>query len=196
MISEIPLFLSLLLDALSHTLCPAMLSQWFLTDVIRRTTEAARCIFDYCLSPSCCTTLSKRARSLSRIVQSTAMLASLSTGFESALGNLIYRLLLHMIQEGPRSGWETVDSALRQVFKTPHHILHVGQNIVTALDVLRTESWGDSGKELRVGVRRSSLLINASLYLPVVNGVVYPTLPATAGCALPSSSQNSHTNQL
>jgi serine/threonine-protein kinase ATR len=136
-----------------------MLSQWFLSDVVRRTTEAARCIFDYCLSPSCSTTSSKRARSLSRIVESTAALASLVTGFESALGNLIYRLLLHMLREGPKTGWELVDSTLRQIFEGPPDTLPLGQNIVTAFDILRTESWGDSGKELRVSVKTTPQLI-------------------------------------
>jgi hypothetical protein len=70
------------------------------------------------------------------------------------LGNLIYRLLLYVLQDGPRSGWEIVDSSLRRIFEAPLDILPLGQNIMTALNVLRTESWGDSGKELRVRARK------------------------------------------
>jgi serine/threonine-protein kinase ATR len=126
-----------------------------MTDIIRRTTEAARSIFDYCLSPCCSTTSIKRARSLSRIVTATASLLSFSTGFESALGNLIYRLVLYRLQQGPRVGWESVDIALRHIFDAPLDVLPLGQNVVPALDILRTENWGDAGKDLRVSLSMS-----------------------------------------
>ena len=92
---------------------------------------------------------------MSRIVGSITLLQSLSAGFDSSLGNLIYRLLLLRLQEGPRIGWETVDDALRQTFtaSVPLHILPLGQNIVAALDILRTETWGDAGNDLRVRVK-------------------------------------------
>ena len=128
-----------------------MLSQWFLTDVIRRTTETARSIFDYCLSPSCSTTSIKRARGLARIVISVASLLSLSTAFESALGNLVYRLLLHRLQDGPKIAWQIVESALQQIFETSIDMLP-GQNIAAVVDILRTENWGEAGKGLRVRV--------------------------------------------
>jgi hypothetical protein len=144
--------LSIVLDILSRTVCPAVPSQWFLTDIIRRTTEAARSIIDYYLSPSCSTTSIRRARSLSRIATSTASLLSLSTGFENALGNLIYRLVLYRLQQGPKVGWENVDIALGQIFDASPDPLPLYQNIVPALDILRTENWGDAGKNLRVSV--------------------------------------------
>lgn len=134
-----------------------MLSRWFLTDIIRRATEVVRSTFDYCLSPSCSTTSVKRARSLSRVVVSASSLIFLSTGFKGALGNMIYRLLLYRLQEGPRTGWENVDNALRNVFEAKLSIMAPKQNILAALDVLRTENWGEEGKGLRVG--NSSCLV-------------------------------------
>lgn len=150
--SHIPLLLSLILCTLSNTLCPPMLSQWFLTDIIRRTTETVRSTFDYCLTPPCSTTSVKRARSLSRVVASAAALTSLSIGLEGALTDKVYRLLLYRLQEGPRTGWENVDNALRDAFDAKLGVIHPRQNILVALDVLRTETWGDEGKELRVGL--------------------------------------------
>jgi hypothetical protein len=82
---------------------------------------------------------------------SVASLLSLSTAFENALGNLVYRLLLHRLQDGPKIAWQIVDSTLQQIFETSLDILP-GQNIAAAVDILRTENWGEAGNGLRVRV--------------------------------------------
>jgi hypothetical protein len=104
------------------------------------------------MSPACSTASAKRARSLSRVVLSAASLISLSTGLEGALSDMIYRLLLYRLQEGPRTGWGNVDNALRDIYEAKLSIIHPRQSILIALDVLRTENWGEEGKDLRVGL--------------------------------------------
>lgn len=150
--SHVPLFLSVILVIASKTLCSSILSQWFFVDTIRRTTEALRSTFDYCLSSSCSTTSIKRARSLSRLIKSAASLISQPIGVESALSDMIYCLMLCRLQEGPRPGWENVDIALCNVFEAKLNITHTRRSILVALDILRTENWGDEGRDLRVGL--------------------------------------------
>jgi len=101
--------------------------QWFLTDVIRRTIEAARFIFDYCLSPSCRTTSSKRARSLSRIVESTAFCGLACYRLRKRLGQLNLSLAALRATRWPEIWVEIVDSSLRRIFEAPLDILPLGR---------------------------------------------------------------------
>lgn len=149
--SHIPLYMSTILEVLSNVLAPALISQWFLTDIVRRTTEVARSIFDYCLSPACSTTAAKRVRSLSRIVASTSLLISLSSAFQAPLRNLLYRALIHRVHDGPKVQYEILDKTLERAFTDIYGSSRPGQVTHAVLEVVRIESWGEPGIHLRVG---------------------------------------------
>lgn len=190
--SHIPLFLSLVLDFVSSAVCPAVLCQWFLADVIRRTTEAARSIFDYCLSPSSSTTSKKRARSLAQVVKAIGALMSLSSRTRSHLDKLVSRLVLLRLQEGPRPGWECVDGALCGMFDPSIEITSLKQHYDAMLDAVRTETWGEAGKDLRV--RKTAFLeILTDLLFKVVVYIHHPQLLTGVRRAQPSHNQRCYT---
>ena len=149
--SHIPLYLSTILEVLSNVLSPVLISQWFLTDIVRRTTESARCIFDYCLSPSCSTLATKRVRSLSRIISSTNLLISLSNAFQGPLRNLLYRTLIYRVHEGPKMQYDVLDKTLERAFTDISGCSPSGQIIHTVLETVRKECWGEPGVHLCVG---------------------------------------------
>ena len=149
--SHIPLYLSTILEVLSSVLSPVLISQWFLADIVRRTTESAKCVFDYCLSPSCSTIAAKRVRSLSRIMASTNLLIPLSSAFQTPLRNLLYRTLIYRVHEGPKTQYEVLDEALERVFRDISGSSPPAQVIHAILEMVRIESWVEPGVHLYVG---------------------------------------------
>lgn len=149
--SHIPLYLSTILEVLSNVLSPVLISQWFLADIVRRTTESAKCVFDYCLSPSCSTIAAKRVRSLSRIMASTNLLIPLSSAFQTPLRNLLYRTLIYRVHEGPKMQYEVLDKALEGSFRDISGSSPPAQVIHAILEMVRIESWVEPGVHLCVG---------------------------------------------
>jgi len=142
--------LSLVLDVLVNVVCPPVLAQWFLTDLVRRITEIALGIFNYCLSPSCPTTAAKRSRSLGQVIALVTPLLSLSGDFETALANLPYRLLRYRLEEGPKADRTTVDLILSKTLESPLRFPPAKANVTDTLEALRKQIWGITGKELYV----------------------------------------------
>lgn len=77
-------------------------------------------------------------------------LLSLSNVYEDALSNLIHRMLIRRLQDGPRAHWDGVDDSLRQVFQGAYFVQPSRQCTSTVLDVVRSENWEEAGKGLRV----------------------------------------------
>ena len=137
--SQLPLFLSLLLDVICKSLSPALLSQWFLVDLIRRVTGAAASVLDFCLSPTCTTTSVKRARGLIQVIASATSLLPISLGFGDAVESLFSRLLRNRLQQGPNVDWEIVDITLGKAFERPLVCPPAKELVKFTLEFLRTE---------------------------------------------------------
>jgi hypothetical protein len=147
--SQLPLFLTLLLDLVSKSLSPALLSQWFFVDVIRKVLGTATAVLRFCLSSSCTTTSAKRARSLEQLVKSATALLALSSGSEDTIENLFTCLLRHRLIQGPHASWEALDLVLRTAFEKPLICPPTKGAVAFILDALRKENW-ENGGGLRV----------------------------------------------
>ncbi|KAH7931163.1 hypothetical protein BV22DRAFT_1052917 [Leucogyrophana mollusca] len=141
----------IIVDLLSKTLYPALLPQWFMVDLMRRITEITRLTFDYCLT--CPTSPSMRSRSLARVIDATSTIMIQRNGFgcEGALEGLQCHLLLRRLEEGPKLGCDVADSALKKVLiDAPYGFPAAAAFGLPVLNILRRESWGDAGQNLRL----------------------------------------------
>lgn len=84
------------------------------------------------------------------------------TSFRDALGTLFPRLLIHILEEGPKNPSHPSVRALASLLSnegdsclrlTPFHATAI-------LGMLTREAWGDAGTELRVRVSRVVLIRN------------------------------------
>jgi hypothetical protein len=147
--SQLPAFLSLIISILAKIQCPALPSEEFFADVLKRTTETAAWLTDLCLAPSYSVTSSKRNDTLTEVL-TTLSLFPKSSGFENVLGKILFRVLRYTLGRGPSHGPNPTIDALLDAFKGACAALYTKSNAVVILDVLRSESWGSSGEELRV----------------------------------------------
>lgn len=76
---------------------------------------------------------------------------SLTDHARDCLGSLVSRLVLLRQQEGPRPGWESVDRALCAILDTTVEIGPLKEHYKAVLEAVRTETWGEAGKDTRVG---------------------------------------------
>lgn len=77
---------------------------------------------------------------------------SLTDYARDCLGSLISRLVLLRQQEGPRPGWESVDRALCVILDATVELSPIKQHYNAVLEAVRTETWGEAGKDTRVGI--------------------------------------------
>lgn len=113
--TEIPRFLSLIIDITVNTLHPTLLCDWFLFDMEQKVAENVQQSFEYCLSaPS-----TVRAQALTKIL---LMLPSkiLETKESTPLVVLPYRLLRERLLAGPSSTeWDIADNYFAGVGTLP-----------------------------------------------------------------------------
>ncbi|KAJ7784097.1 hypothetical protein B0H16DRAFT_289727 [Mycena metata] len=145
-VGDLPTFLSTTLAILVHSVCPPLLSQWFMTDLIRQMGETVGKAFAYCLSPSCAAPGERRATALMKL----AALSSLSPNFSHYIPNLLFRLLRHRLLEGPAVGWEVIDSQMPNLFQSPNFTAPARADFMEILAIIGTEAWGEMGNDLRV----------------------------------------------
>ncbi|KAJ7755825.1 hypothetical protein B0H16DRAFT_705798 [Mycena metata] len=145
-VGDLPTFLSTTLAILVHSVCPPLLSQWFMTDLIRQMGETVGKAFAYCLSPSCAAPGERRATVLMKL----AALSSLSPNFAHCIPNLLFRLLRHRLLEGPAVGWEVIDSQMPNLFQSPNFTAPARVDFMEILAIIGTEAWREMGNDLRV----------------------------------------------
>ncbi|KAJ7650524.1 hypothetical protein FB45DRAFT_1077266 [Roridomyces roridus] len=88
-LDELATFVAHTIPNLVHALAPSLLSQWFLTDLTRRTAEIVSKAFAYCISPSCVASSEDRARALMKLAELPPMLPDSS----AYMPDLTFRLL-------------------------------------------------------------------------------------------------------
>ncbi|KAJ6615603.1 hypothetical protein B0H10DRAFT_2220252 [Mycena sp. CBHHK59/15] len=148
-IADLPTFLSTTLAILVNSVCPAVLAQWFLTDLTRRIAQTIEKTFVYCLSPACVTLVEKRACALVKIASFPPLIASLSPNLAAYIPDLPFRLLRHRFLEGPSAGWNAADPELRRLFESPLLLAPSKADLMEILAIASNDAWGDSGKDLR-----------------------------------------------
>jgi hypothetical protein len=148
--SQAPAFLSLTLSILTKTQWPALPSEIFFADVLRRTTETAVLLTDLSLSPYYSLTSSKRNDILTKVLNTFPMLLSKSSGFENVLGRIPSQVLRYTLARGPSDGPNPTVSALLDVFKDSCAALYTKADVLVVLDLLRSESCGNLSEELLV----------------------------------------------
>ncbi|KAJ6560264.1 hypothetical protein B0H19DRAFT_1146990 [Mycena capillaripes] len=148
-IGDLPTFLSTTLDILVRSVCPPVLSQWFLTDLIRQMTETVSKAFAYCLSTSCVASSEKRASALMKLATLPLLLSPLSPNFAHYIPDLLFRLLRHRLLEGPTTGWDVIDVEMRKMFQSPLFVPPAKADLMEITSILSTEAWGENGNDLR-----------------------------------------------
>ncbi|KAK7062299.1 Serine/threonine-protein kinase atr [Favolaschia claudopus] len=152
-IGNLPTFLSTTLNILVQSICPPLLTQWFLTDLTRQLAEALAKTFDYCLSSSCIALVEKRAAALLKL----ANLRSFSPDFSRHVPDLLFRLLRHRLQEDTIPGWDTIDPTLQEAFQSPLFVPPSKADLVEILTLPAIDSWGEPGRSLVIEYVRSSI---------------------------------------
>lgn len=149
------------------TVHPAIVSQWFLQDCIRRINEAARKVFEFCLSPTLSLGNVTRAKALVRVLTCLSFYVSVPHPMDhrTALSDLPHQLLRRRLMEGPKEGWEHVDAFLPSSFESPMFKPPSRADFVEILGLLRAEQWGDGGADLRVSFHPCRLPATANILL-------------------------------
>ena len=127
-------------------------------DLLRKAVSVTQASFNYCLS--CATTPCRRSRSLARIAGSARTLLDPFPGSRCLFDDLLCRLLLKVLREGPNAAWDSSYLVLQAQALTCGDILQLS-DVHMILDLLRGETWGDEGNALRVCIMHalfSSLL--------------------------------------
>ncbi|KAJ6486408.1 hypothetical protein C8R47DRAFT_1216527 [Mycena vitilis] len=148
-IEDLPTFLSTTVAILVHSICPPLLSQWFLADLSRQITETVSKAFAYCLSSSCVASGEKRATALMKLAVLPLSLSSLFPNFTRYTPDLLFRLLRHRLLEGPNTGWEVIDFELQKTFQSPQFAPPSRADLMEIASVLSIEAWADFGKDSR-----------------------------------------------
>ena len=132
---------------MARAVCFTTLSQGFLSALIRRVSETARVVFDYYSSPACLATYDERTILLARVIASVVPLHHMYTDFSGPLRALPFRLLRFQLDARLHSDGPLTDLS---VLAGNSIIPAMKADISTALEMLRTESWGDAGEEMQV----------------------------------------------
>ncbi|KAJ7228144.1 hypothetical protein GGX14DRAFT_547392 [Mycena pura] len=157
---DVPPFLSTTLSVLAHSISLPVMSQWFLTDLIRQITESVAKAFAYCSSPSCVASREKRAWALSKLATLRPLLSSTSPNFAVHIPDLLFRLLRYRLVEGPTAGWDDIDSEMLKIVQSLPFTPPVKADMMEILSILSSDVWGDMGsspKNLAVSYLRSCL---------------------------------------
>lgn len=144
--SQLNTFAVLALEFMSQAVCSSTLSQGFLSALMRQVSETARLVFDHCLSPACFATSDERVVLLTRIVAAVSPLHHMYSVFSGPLRGLPYRLLRFLLVAKPSSDNTVVDISAYAGGST---IPAMKADTCAALEMLRTENWGDAGNNKR-----------------------------------------------
>lgn len=96
--SQLAALLALLIDALTHTLYPPVLSQWFLSDVTLGLHKAFNSLFNYLLSAACPLNLTARVKVFSTLI-SSAIVVCESPAFSEQFSYIAFRLLQFRVSQ-------------------------------------------------------------------------------------------------
>ncbi|CAK5275112.1 unnamed protein product [Mycena citricolor] len=141
-VDTFPNFLSTTLHVVTHTVCPAVKTQWFLGDRIRQLSSSVAFAFEYCLSPLCLAVEEKRAAALVKLAGLATLLETVLPA-ESRAPDLRLRILRYRLEEPALSGWEDADRELTKMsVKLPSR--------PDLAEVLRLEAWEQMPSSLQM----------------------------------------------
>jgi len=114
--------------------------------MLRHASELARCVYDFCserpISPVA------RSRCLLRVVSAAHTLMTVDSSLIGGLSRLPCRLLIRRLQCGPNPAQTVFDCKLREIITSNIHLSV--EYVESVMELLRSETWGSSGCELRV----------------------------------------------
>ncbi|TFK43883.1 hypothetical protein BDQ12DRAFT_199518 [Crucibulum laeve] len=137
-----------MLDVLANAIYPTVLAHWFITDLTRRVPETARALFDFCSSPLCSTTATKRVNALLKITSCVIPLRQWP-GFSGPVAALPYRLLQKRLDGGPRPGWSIVDGPLITLLSSDTDSRPSRADVLASIKAWRTQQWGEEESTIR-----------------------------------------------
>ena len=135
-VSQLPLFLSLLVVVALSGLHPPLMCQNYLIDRGRRAMDVSRSLCDFILSAGCITSLPQRVASITRILTGCLPFISGSSEVEVVAEGIRSRLLLYRLKSNTHTGWESLDFALYESYDGPSTLLSADPGVVTVLDLL------------------------------------------------------------
>jgi hypothetical protein len=145
--------------------------------MLRQASELACRVYDFCSeSPTSPVT---RSRCLLRVVSAAHTLMTSDSSLIGGLSRLPCRLLIRRLQCGPNPAERIFDCKLREIL-TSNTNLSV-EYVSSVMELLRSETWGSPGNELRVSYRE--------FYLPQAEisvgscGRLYTWLYRSLGCS-------------
>jgi hypothetical protein len=145
--------LGFLFNVVSEALYYPLLCQCFVPDLARRTSETAAPLVDFLLSHNTSGAASKKqARYLLPVVIAIATILSSTSSLQGPVGILPHRLLRQRLDQGPREGWDNVDQLLAKLFEFTTLASPLKVDVISTIDILRLETWGNAGLQLRVPV--------------------------------------------
>ncbi|KAF8329613.1 hypothetical protein F5887DRAFT_116131 [Amanita rubescens] len=100
--SQLAALLALLLDTLTHTLYPPVLSQYFLSDVTLGLHKTFNLLFNYLLSTTCSLNAAARANIFSTLISSASLLCEYSA-FTEQFSHLAFHLLQFRVLQDSES---------------------------------------------------------------------------------------------
>ncbi|OBZ70466.1 Serine/threonine-protein kinase atr [Grifola frondosa] len=164
-LSQVPIFLTTILALCVNATIPSPSTHWYLCETIRNIGELLRTTLDYLFSPSCMTTAERRTRALVRSCTSLISASSANPSFEGIAESMWTRVINYRLHLGPNHAWQKFDVTLTEAL---HGNMITPQNnadVMSIVTVLRSESWDESGNDLR-RLAQSYLL----LFVPHLDG--------------------------
>lgn len=132
-----------------NTLYPSLMCEWFLTDLARRVSETARCLFDFVLSPLCFVPAGVRAKTLMKIVSSVPHLYGVRAA-RSPIIDLLDRLIRQRLDAGLKQGWGDIDADITRLLDT-HPMTSLSKaHAIEIFKSLRLDTSGVAGNQPRV----------------------------------------------
>lgn len=146
LVSQIPPFLTVILEAVAGTVSPPVKYSWFLADILRITSEYACSLLLYFMSSTCPATSSVRLQCIARITSITSPLRQ-RLECKAVLDTLPKRLFQFRLDTPGDLDWGPVDAVLVNSFMNEDDLFVVKELVISAIHSLRNVS---ASSELKV----------------------------------------------
>lgn len=178
--AQIPLLLTLLLEVQLNALSTPCLGECFAKSFAVRTTELARQVHEFLISPACVTSDAKRARAITRLVVAVSTHLQTSPPFNALADPMRLHLLVRRLNDGPIDAWDSCDKVLLKAFSAPYTYSILQADARSIFMLLKEEQWEDRGSALRVS------LLSLFRYMGHVYSFMQALAAAYLQMALPS----------